>query len=66
MLDHRWRELAEQATKETDGNKLVEIVEELCGVLRLREELKRKENIDFRDSRCLPNLDSHDTNGGHY
>jgi len=46
MSDHRWRELAEQATKETDGNKLVESVEELCGVLRLREELQRTRNVE--------------------
>ena len=32
-----WRDLAERASKETNPEKLVRFVEELCGVLELRE-----------------------------
>jgi hypothetical protein len=35
---HTWHDLAEQATKESDPEKLMEIIEELCGVLQMREE----------------------------
>jgi hypothetical protein len=37
-----WRELAEQATKETDPQKPTKIIEELCGVLDLRKETGRE------------------------
>ena len=37
-----WRDLAEKATKETDREKLMQIIEDLCGALRLREEQARK------------------------
>ena len=32
-----WRHLAERATEETDPEKLLEIIEQLCGALELRE-----------------------------
>jgi hypothetical protein len=37
---HRsWRDIAEEATKETDPKKLMEIIEELCGALSKRAEV---------------------------
>jgi len=38
-----WRSIAAQATKETDPEKLVKMVEELCGVLQQREQKQRAE-----------------------
>jgi len=34
---HTWHDLAKQATREADPEKLMEIIEELCGVLQMRE-----------------------------
>ena len=43
-----WRELAASATKETDPEKLIEIIEELCGALDQREQLRKgKPNPDL-------------------
>ena len=36
--EKEWREIAEQAAKETNPQKLVRMVEELCGVLDKRNQ----------------------------
>jgi hypothetical protein len=33
-----WQDIAAEATKETDPKKLMEIIEELCGALKKRDE----------------------------
>lgn len=39
-----WREIAEQATKETNPEKLVRIVEELCGALDKRNQQNQSQS----------------------
>ena len=44
-----WRDLAEQASKETDPEKLARIVEELCGALDLRAAQRQVKPIHKKD-----------------
>ena len=44
-----WRDLAEQATSETDSEKLIQIVEELCGVLDIRAAQRQQNKIIKHD-----------------
>jgi hypothetical protein len=49
MPDTEWRELCEQASRETDPDKLIKIIERLNEVLEQRERLLRQRLTPRRD-----------------